>query len=316
MNALMEVPASGGVIAGRTREQLDLIKRTIAEGATDDELALFLHYADRSGLDPLRRQVYCIVRGQGERRRATFQTSIDGYRSIAARTKVYAGNDDYVYDEGISEYAHIVSGRGEHPETATARVWKIVEGERVAFTATARWSEYIPPRGQDLQWQKMPYLMLGKCAESLALRKAFPEELGGMYTDDEMQQAGQDIIEHVPAQVVERPSSAGAPRSQAAPPRPQSPPIPKITDENDPRVHYWATLCGTASTMGLRFPALAVPFTVPQYESAKASVVKAIQGAGGTVPGGDPDLSNAKIIDAEPVEPPDDDDDAQRELAL
>lgn len=160
--------------------KVQLIKNMVAVGATDNELALFLYTAQRTGLDPLARQIYCIKR-QGK---MTIQAGIDGYRLIADRTGKYAGNDDPVFgpDQQI--------GNTTAPESATVTVWKIVSGIRCPFTSTARWSEYYPGDSQGFMWRKMPYLMLGKCAESLALRKAFPAELSGVYTDAEMDQAG------------------------------------------------------------------------------------------------------------------------------
>jgi phage recombination protein Bet len=154
-----------------TGEKLDLIKRTVAKGASDEELELFLYTCKRTGLDPLTRQIYCIKRGG----QMTTMTGIDGYRAIADRTGKYAGNDDPIFD---SE---------QKPRRATVTVYKLVEGVRCPFTSTARWDQYYP--GKSPLWDKMPHLMLGKCAEALALRKAFPQDLSGLYTKEEMDQA-------------------------------------------------------------------------------------------------------------------------------
>ncbi len=78
-----------------------------------------------------------------------------------------------------------------HPLTAKVTVYKIVEGQRYPFTATARWSEYYPGERMGFQWHQRPYLMLGKCAEALALRKAFPKLLSGMYAQEEMDKTSQ-----------------------------------------------------------------------------------------------------------------------------
>lgn len=186
---LVERTESGLPNVSWTNEQVELIKRTIAVGATNDELQLFLYQAKRTGLDPLSRQIHFVKRkssdGEGK---GTIQTAIDGYRLVADRTGKYAGSDDYLFDEGINQFQHINSGR-KAPITATVTVWKIVQGERCPFTATARWDEYFPGEKQGFMWKKMPYLMIGKCAESLALRKAFPAELSGLYTNEEMMQA-------------------------------------------------------------------------------------------------------------------------------
>ena len=170
--------------AGWTREQVDLLKRTYAAGATDDELKLFEYQCTRSKLDPFKKQIHFMKRAG----KVVFVTAIDGYRSTADATGLYAGSDDYRYDEGLTEYGHIQKKR-PGPTTATATVYKMVGGQRVGFSATARWEEYYPGKAQGWAWDKMPYLMLGKCAEALALRKAFPSELGGMYTTEEMAQA-------------------------------------------------------------------------------------------------------------------------------
>lgn len=163
-------------------DKLELIKKTVAKGATDLELELFLHACKRTGLDPLMKQIYAIKRkdrASGEDVMA-IQTGIDGYRLIADRTGQYAGSD---------EPAYVVADDG-WPDMASVVVYKMVGGVRCPFGASARWKEYNQESGP--MWKRMPFLMLGKCAEALALRKAFPAELSGVYTHEEMMQADND----------------------------------------------------------------------------------------------------------------------------
>ena len=163
--------------------KLDLIKRTVAKGATHDEFELFLHACKRTGLDPLMKQIHAIKRWSAAEGRETMaiQTGIDGYRLVADRTGKYAGSDDAVFEE-----------KDGKPVKATVTVWKMVEGQRMAFTASARFDEYAQKKKDGSLtsfWLKMSYGQLAKCAESLALRKAFPAELSGVYTHEEMMQA-------------------------------------------------------------------------------------------------------------------------------
>ena len=167
-----------------TQDQIDLILRTVAEGCDGDELDLFLYQANRLGLDPLNRQIHAVKRG----RKMSIQVGIDGYRLIADRTGRYAGNDEPVYPQ-IGEHYTDDGVVARYPEAATVTVWKLVDGVRCPFTATALWDEYCPDGDQAFMWRKMPFLMLAKCAEALALRKAFPAELSGVYIDEEMHQA-------------------------------------------------------------------------------------------------------------------------------
>ena len=171
--------------------KLDLIKRTVAKGATQDEFELFLHACKRTGLDPLMKQIHAIKRWSAAEGRETMaiQTGIDGYRLVAERTGKYAGSDEPVFE---------MQAGAPYPSKATVTVWKIVEGQRYPFTASAHWDEYVQKKKDGTItsfWQRMPKGQLGKCAESLALRKAFPAELSGVYTHEEMQQAENDVSE-------------------------------------------------------------------------------------------------------------------------
>jgi len=176
-----------------TRSQIDLIKRTIAKGANDDELRLFIQVCKGAQLNPFMKQVFLVPRWdnkEGKEVRA-IQVSIDGFRAIAEESKVYAGNDDPVFDgeqEIVIDKKKIIA-----PTKATVTVHKMIDGQKCAFTATARWTEYYPGDKIGFMWRTKPYLMLGKCAEALALRKAFPKLLSGMYAQEEMDQVPEKI---------------------------------------------------------------------------------------------------------------------------
>ena len=185
-----------------TPERIDLLKRTVAVNATDDELALFLHTCQRTGLDPIARQIHFVKRKAFNTEtkqwedRGTIQMGIDGFRVIASRTGELAGIDDPVFEMD-----------GGVPIKATVTVYRFVNGEKCAFSASARWSEYVQTTKEGVPtrfWKKMPFGQLGKCAESLALRKAFPADLSGMYTREEMGQAENDAHEERPTKPTKR----------------------------------------------------------------------------------------------------------------
>ena len=183
-------------------EQMKVITGLIAPKCTTVELALFGEVCRKSGLDPFSRQIYAIKRKGG----MTIQTSIDGFRAIAEDSGEYAGNDDPLYNGNLTLADHIAKTGNPKtaPITATVSVYRIVNGERCAFTASAAFEQYATKSDRyDNLWSTMPHTMIAKCAEALALRKAFPRKLSGLYTGDEMKQA--EIAE--PTTAYDHPSS-------------------------------------------------------------------------------------------------------------
>lgn len=159
---------------------LNLVKDTYCKDATNEEFALFMAVADSKGLSIINKQIYSIPRKSRDKVTRTIQVSIDGFRLIAYRTGRLLGISDAIIKE---EKGKIIS--------ATVTVKMLVSGMAAEFTATAYYDEYCQKyNGQPTGlWEKLPRAMLSKCAEALALRKAAPEELSGLYTSEEMSQS-------------------------------------------------------------------------------------------------------------------------------
>lgn len=157
--------------------------------ATPGDLNLFRHVCQRTGLDPFSRQIYMIKRwdSQASTNKWTIQTGIDGLRIIAdRRTGLYAGQTDpqWCGEDGVWRDFWV----GSRPPVA-ARVGVIRRDFDRPIMAVAMFMEYAQTkRGGDLthMWAEKPALMIAKCAEALALRKAFPNDLAGLMTPEEM----------------------------------------------------------------------------------------------------------------------------------
>lgn len=177
-------PATVSANSSFTDVQVALIKRTICQGASDDELALFMTTAQRLGLDPFARQIFAVKRWDSRSRTEVMaiQVSIDGFRLVAERTGNYAPGKPTDFE---------TDGMGKVVK-ATAFVKKFRHGEWHEAGEDAFYEEYVQTNKEgkpNAMWARMPRVMLAKCAEARALRRAFPMELGGVYIPEEMDQA-------------------------------------------------------------------------------------------------------------------------------
>lgn len=158
-----------------------LIRQTIAKSLSADQFELFLGIAKARGLDPVLGQIHASVhKDKSGNLIMTPIVGIDGARLVAHRTREYLGRTE-------AEFTYA----GTKPEKVKITVYRLVQGQRAEFTASAKWSEYYPGDHKGFMWNKMPETMLEKVCEMKALRMAFPNDLGGLYSAEEMEQASE-----------------------------------------------------------------------------------------------------------------------------
>jgi phage recombination protein Bet len=178
-----------------TDEQVALIARTILRPRnrqpTQDEVELFVHQAVRTELDPFSGQLYAQYRTSQGAERMSVQATIDGFRLIAERSGQYLGQQGPYWCGDDGTWLEVWPKAKGNPTAAKVVVQKLLGGQIAPTPAVAHWDEYAVTGAAGHMWSSKPALMLAKCAEALALRKAFPNKMSGIYTAEEMSQADQ-----------------------------------------------------------------------------------------------------------------------------
>lgn len=192
--------------AAFSEEQKQIVRDSLANGASEQEFTILWEMAKARNLDPLKREVFFVKRWDSQRQREVWsvQVSIDGLRLQAARTGDYDGQDDteFEYDKDGSLLL------------ARTKVYR--KGVTRPFIGTARWKEFVQLNKEGKptsMWANKPHTMLGKCSESLALRKAFPDETAGLYTTEEMPEP----VAKVEVQPIRKPEFTPPPAQAAVP---------------------------------------------------------------------------------------------------
>lgn len=191
-------------------KKLDLIRRTCAADCNNAEFDTFISICKANNLNPLNREIYGFVfnKTKGDKRQLTPIVSIDGLRKIGERTGNYRPDDQpprFEYDQDAKNNdtnpAGIIS--------CTVTVYKFSHGEWHPAPATVYWEEFVPidyksgkiAYGKNL-WKEKPRIMIAKVAEAQALRKAFPDNFGNLFAQEEFDQSS--IIDITPSEAAEQ----------------------------------------------------------------------------------------------------------------
>lgn len=208
MNAITSpnVFRASDMLATFTPAQLNLIRQTDAKDCNDAEFNQYIEVSKALGLSPLRKQISAIVfnKNKPDKRNMAIIVRIDGFRAIANRSGDYRPMDTapiFDIDEALK------SPTNPHGIVrCEVRCWKQYGAEWFPIVGEAYWDEFAPlekewgegpdgrraPTGKETlsaTWAKMPRLMIAKVAESQALRRGWPEQLSGVYSDEEMERA-------------------------------------------------------------------------------------------------------------------------------
>lgn len=201
-------------------KMMALIRRTVAADCNDDEFNMFAANCSRLGLDPLRRQAYALVYNKDKpaKRRMSIIVGIDGFRAVAARSGNYRPDEEeprFEYDEALKSSTNPLG-----IVKATVKIHQYSHGQWFPVTGVAYWDEFAPikeewaegedgkrrPSGKktlDGKWPTMSRLMIAKCAEAQALRRAWPDDFSNVYAPEEMDRAKAEA-DLLPAEAAEQ----------------------------------------------------------------------------------------------------------------
>ncbi len=183
-------------------EQKQMILQSFLNGASAQEAAVLMELARVRRLNPITKQIHFVKRSQGFGEKKTevwaAQVGIDGFRAIAERTGLYDGQDEPEFEYDEKKQLKLCRVKVYRRDWSRPSVGVAHFSEYVQTTRDYKTQEVRPNK----MWSEKPHIMLAKCAEALAFRKAFPEDTSGLYAPEEMPEPSERDVSP-PAQVVE-----------------------------------------------------------------------------------------------------------------
>jgi phage recombination protein Bet len=178
------------------QEKMEIVKQTFCKGASDLQFKFFIELANQIGADPFRREIFMVPRWDNTTKSMamTPQVSIDYLRKNAGKSPNYAG-------QGEAEFGpEVISNGCKHPEWAVVPIFNKKFSQPIRVKAL--WIEFVSTTKSgdaNAMWKKFPTVMLAKCSESQGLRRAFPEEIGGLDIPEETEHGNNvdiRVVEH------------------------------------------------------------------------------------------------------------------------
>lgn len=194
-NAALSLVGNQSVSLQFSRDQIELVKRTVAKGSTDDELQMFLYLAQKYGLDPFRKEIWFIKRAKKnadgkydyENAESVIMTSRDGYLKIAQSDPDFDGVKSFVVKEGdhfeIDAMTDQVVHRFGMKRGKIMGAWAIAyHKKRKPVICFVEFDEY---KGTGPIWSKYPSAMIQKVAEVFVLKRQY--SINGLVTQEEIE---------------------------------------------------------------------------------------------------------------------------------
>lgn len=167
-------------------KMISTLKETVAKGVTDAEFMWFIQVCRESGLNPLKREIWCIPGkryqnkdGQWVQGAVQIMTGINGYLTIAQNHPQFDGME-----------TKIEVDENDKPISSTTTVYR--KDRKLPTVATVWFKEFYKPgntyngKYTEGTWDKMPKVLIQKVSKAHALREAFGSKLLNLYIEEEL----------------------------------------------------------------------------------------------------------------------------------